>query len=84
MFLQIVGGRIVFDECVTVGDGHHHDQRVRFGGLVGRDAHEHLSVHLKCGLAPCGCHLHVRKGAADSLDCRERAPAAFIAVPFAC
>src|SRR5688572_13863979 len=46
MFLQIVGGRIVFAECVTVGEGHHHDQRVRFGGLVGRDAHEHLPVDL--------------------------------------
>ena len=46
VFLQIVHGRVVFDECVTVGEGHDHDQRVRFGGLVGRDAHEHLPVHL--------------------------------------
>jgi len=83
VFFQVVGGRVVFDERVTVGEGHHDNQRVRFGGLVGRDAHEHLPVHLQSGLAPCGRHLYVRKGAGDSLDRCERLPAAFIAVPFA-
>jgi ABC-type nickel/cobalt efflux system permease component RcnA len=83
VFFQVEGARVVFDECVTVGERHHHDQRVRFGGLVGSDAHEHLPVHLQSGLAPCSCHLHVWKGATDSLDGCERVPAAFIADPLA-
>ena len=76
---QIVGARVIFDECVAVGERHHHNQRVRFGGLVGIDAHEHLPVDLQSGLAPCSCYLYVWKGAADSLDGCERVPAAFIA-----
>ena len=60
--LEVVRGRVVFDECVTIREGHHHDQRVRFVGFVGRDADEHLPMHLQGGLAPCGCHFHVRKG----------------------
>ena len=80
---QVVDGRVVFDKRVTVGEGHHHDQGVRFGRLMGRHAYEHPPVHLQSRLAPCGCHLHARKGAADSLDCCERVPAMFMAVLFA-
>jgi hypothetical protein len=29
--------RCVFDECVTIREGYHHDQRVRFGGFAGRE-----------------------------------------------
>ena len=40
-------------------------------------------MHVQSGLAPCGCHLHVWKGATDSLDGCERVPAAFITDPLA-
>lgn len=72
VLLQVVRSRGVFDECVTILERHHHNQRVRFSGFVGGDADEHLPMHLQGGLASCGCHFHVRKGAADRLDRCER------------
>ena len=72
VFLQVIGGRIVLEERVSIGEVNHHDQRVRLGGLMGRDTREHLPAHFQRGLAPRRRHLHVWQRASDRFDCSER------------
>jgi hypothetical protein len=37
VFLQVIGTGIVRDERISLGQVHHHDERVRLGGPVGCD-----------------------------------------------
>jgi hypothetical protein len=75
MFFQVVGARIVLDERVTVAEIHHHHQRVRLSGFVGRHTDEHLAAHLQRGLTPCRRDLHIRQGATEGFDRFETAGA---------
>ena len=70
---QIVGVRIVFDQCVAVAEVHHHDERLRLGGFVRRDAREHPAAHLQRRLSPGRGELDVRQRATDGFDLFEAA-----------
>jgi hypothetical protein len=72
VFLQVIGTGIILDERVSLSEVHHHDERIRLGGPMGRDTHEHLAPHLQRGLAPGRCHLYIWQGTTDGFDGSER------------
>jgi hypothetical protein len=69
--LQVVNVRVVGDERIAGRDVHPHDERAGLGGLVRRDADEHLALDFERGLAVRRRNFHTGQGTPDRLHTSE-------------
>ena len=75
VIFQVVGGRVVvFDECGTVGEGHHHDRDLGSADLWDAMHTNIFPCTFRAGW-PHAVVTSTSKGAADRLECCERVPA---------